>query len=210
MGIRASLVAQLVRNLPAVQETQVWSLGREDPLEKGVATHSDTLAWRIPWTEEPGGLQSMGSQRVGHNCATNFCFQFSSVHLLSHVWLFATPWIAACQASLSITNSRSLVILMFIESVMPSNHLILYRPESVMPSNHLILYRPLLLLPLIFPSIRVFSNESVLSIRWPKYQKFSCSISPSNEYSGLISLQSKGLSKVFSNTTVQKHQFFGA
>ena len=196
MGIRASLVAQLVRNLPAVQETQVWSLGREDPLEKGVATHSDTLAWRIPWTEEPGGLQSMGSQRVGHNCATNFCFQFSSVHLLSHVWLFATPWIAACQASLSITNSRSLVILMFI--------------ESVMPSNHLILYRPLLLLPLIFPSIRVFSNESVLSIRWPKYQKFSCSISPSNEYSGLISLQSKGLSKVFSNTTVQKHQFFGA
>ena len=96
---RASLVAQLVRNLPAVQETQVWSLGREDPLEKGVATHSDTLAWRIPWTEEPGGLQSMGSQRVGHNCATNFCFQFSSVHLLSHVWLFATPWIVAWTTS---------------------------------------------------------------------------------------------------------------
>ena len=87
-----------------------------------------------------------------------------------------------------------------------------------MPSSHLILCHPLLLLPSIFPSIRVFSNESVLRIRWPKYQSFSFSISPSNEYSGLISfrmdwldsLQSKGLSRVFSNTTVQKHQFFGA
>ena len=89
--------------------------------------------------------------------------------------------------------------------------------ESVMPSNHLILCHPLLLLPSIFPSIRVFSNESVLPIRWPKYWSFSFNISPSNEYSGFplgwtgwISLQSKGLSRVSSNTTVQKHQFFGA
>ena len=86
--------------------------------------------------------------------------------------------------------------------------------KSVMPSNHLILCHPLLLLPSIFPSIRVFSDESVLCIRWPKYWSFSFSISPSNEYSGLISfrisLQSKGLSRVFSSTTVQKHQFFGA
>ena len=90
--------------------------------------------------------------------------------------------------------------------------------ESVMPSNHLILCHPLLLLPSIFPSIRGFSNESVLCIRWPKYRSFSFSISPSYEYSGLISLgwtgwvslQSKGLSRVFSNTTVQKHQLFGA
>ena len=90
--------------------------------------------------------------------------------------------------------------------------------ESVMPSSHLILYRPLRLPPSIFPSIRVFSNESVLCIRWPEYWSFSFSISPSNEYSGLISfrmdwlisLESKGLSRVFSNTTVQKHQFFGA
>ena len=90
--------------------------------------------------------------------------------------------------------------------------------ESVMPSNHLILCHPFLLLPSIFPSIRVFSNESVLHIRWPKYWSFSFSISPSNEYLGLISLgwtdwislQSKGLSRVFSNITVQKHQFFGA
>ena len=94
---------------------------------------------------------------------------------LSHVWLFATPWTAARQASLSITNSQSLLKLMSI--------------ESVMPSNHLILCRPLLFLPSIFSSIRVFSNESVLHIRWPKYWSFSFSISPSNEYSGLISFR---------------------
>ena len=96
--------------------------------------------------------------------------------------------------SLFITNSRSLLKLMSIESVMASNHLILCHP---------------LLLRSIFPSIRVFSNESAFHIRWPKYWSFSFSISPSNEYSGLISLQSKGLSGVFSNTIVQKHQFFG-
>ena len=128
----------------------------------------------------------------------------SSVQSLSCVRLFATPWIAARQASLSITDSRSSPKLMSI--------------ESVMPSNHLILRVPLLLPPSIFPSIRVFPNESVLRIRWPKYWSFSFNISPSNEYPGLISLrmdcwislQSKGLSRVFSNTTVQKYQFFGA
>ena len=127
--------------------------------------------------------------------------QFSSIQLLSRVRLFATPWTAAHQAFLSITNSRSLLKLMSFESVMPSSHLILCCP---------------LLLPSIFPSIRVFSTESVLRITWPKYWSFSFSINPSNEYSGLISfgwtdwisLQSKGLSRVFSNTTVQKHQFF--
>ena len=101
--------------------------------------------------------------------------QFSSVQLLSHVQFFVTPWTAAHQASLTITNSWSLLKLMSI--------------ESVMPSNLLILYRPLLLPPSIFPSIRVFSNESVLRIRWPKYWSFSLSISPSNEYSGLISFR---------------------
>ena len=98
--------------------------------------------------------------------------QSQSVQLLSRVRLFATPWTAARQASLSIINSQSLLKLMSI--------------ESVMPSNHLILCCPLFLLPSIFPSIRVFSNESVLCIRWPKYWSFSFSISPSNEYSGLI------------------------
>ena len=124
------------------------------------------------------------------------------VQSLCHVQLSATPWIAVHQASLSITNTWSLLKLMSI--------------QSLMPTNHLILCHPLLLLPSIFPSIRVFSSESVLPIRWPKYWSFS--ISPSNEYSGFISfridwfhlLQSKGLPRVFSNTTVQKHQFFSA
>ena len=126
----------------------------------------------------------------------------SSVQLFSHIQLFVTPCTAAHQTpSLSITNSWSLLKLML-----------------VMPPNHLTLCHPLLLPPSIFPSIRVFSNESVLHIRWPKYWSFSFSISPSIEYSGLISfgwtgwisLQSMGLSRVSSNTTVQKHQFFGA
>ena len=100
---------------------------------------------------------------------------FCSVQSLSRVWLFVTPWTAARQASLSIINSQSLLKLMFI--------------ESVMPSNHLILCHPLLLMPSIFPSIRVFSNESVLRIRWPKDWTFSFLINPSNEYSGLISFR---------------------
>ena len=101
--------------------------------------------------------------------------QFSSVQSLSHVQLFATPWITACQASLSITNFWSLLKLMSI--------------ELVMPSSHLILCRPLLLLPPIPPSIRVFSNESTLRMRWPKYWSCSFSISPSNEHPGLISFR---------------------
>ena len=103
----------------------------------------------------------------------------SSVELLSCVWLFAIPWAAARQASLSIANSQNLLKLMSI--------------ESVMPSNHLILCHPLLLLPSSFPSIRVFSNESVLHIRWSKYWSFSFSISPSNGYSGLISFRMEWL-----------------
>ena len=104
-----------------------------------------------------------------------------------------TPWTAALQDALSFTISQSLLKLISIESVMLSNHLILCRP---------------ILLPSVFPSIRVFSNELALPIRWPKYWSFSFSISTSNEYSELISLQPKGLSGVFSSTIVQKHQFF--
>ena len=104
-----------------------------------------------------------------------YCRQLSSVQSLSHVQLFATPWIAARQASLSITNSHSTLRFMPI--------------ESVMPSSHLILCRPLLLLPPIPPSIRVFSNESILCMRWPKYWSFSFSISPSSEHPGLISFR---------------------
>ena len=158
------------------------------------------LSRRIPWTEKPGGLQSMGLQRVGHDWVTQkqqqsgikkkkgkrkrekglypLLLKFSSVHLLSCVRLLATLWTAACQASLSITNSQRLVKLMSI--------------VSAMPSNHLILCCTLFLLPSIFPSVRVFSSELVLCIRWPKYLSFSFSISPSNEYSGLILLGGTG------------------
>ena len=130
--------------------------------------------------------------------------QFSSVQSLSCVWLFATPWTAAPQASLSITNSRSRPKPMSI--------------VSVMPSNHLILCHPLLLLPSIFPNIRVFSNESALHIKWPKYCSFSFNISPSNEHPGLISFSMdwldlfavQGTLKRICNTTIQKHQFFSA
>ena len=100
--------------------------------------------------------------------------QFISVQSLSRIWLFVTQWTAACQGSLSITNSRSSLKLMSIESVMPSNHFILCCP---------------LLPPSVFPSIRVFSNESAFHIRWPKYWSFSFSIHPSSEYSGLISFR---------------------
>ena len=126
-----------------------------------------------------------------------------SIQLLSHIQLFVTSWTAVGQTSLFIANSWSLFKLMSI--------------ESVMPSNHLILCCPLLLPQSIFPSIRVFSNGSVLHIRWLKYWSFSFNISPSNEHSELISFrmdywisfQSKGHTRVFSNTTVQKHQLFG-
>ena len=131
-------------------------------------------------------------------CLCNSYAVFSSVQSLSHVRLLVTPRTAACQASLAITNSWSLFKLMTIESVMPSNHLILCRPLLLQPS--------------------IFSNESALCIRWPKFWSSSFSISPSNEYSGLISfrmtgwisLLSKGFLRVFSSTTAQKHQFFGA
>ena len=147
---------------------------------------------REKWKESPVTLIENDG---GYSWLTD-SFQFG---LLSHVWLFATPGTAACQASLSITNSQSLLKLMSI--------------ESVMPSNHFIFCCPLLLLSSIFPNIRVFS---VLCIRWQKYwSSVSASVHPMNiqdwfplGLTGWISLQSKGLSRVFSNTTVQKHQFF--
>ena len=172
--------------------------------------HLNFISWRRKWQPTPvflpgkshgqrsqEGYSPWSHKRVRHN--------FIIIQLLSRIWLFVTPWTAACQASLSITISWSLLKLMSV--------------ESVMPSSHLILCCALLLLPAIPPSIRVFSNESTLCIRWPKYWNFSFSISPSKEllgwcsllgWTGWISLQSKGLSRVFSYTIVQKHQFFGA
>ena len=133
-------------------------------------------------------------------CSTTLIIQ--SVQFSRSVMSDLAPWTAALQASLSMASSWSLLRLMYIESVMPSNHLIPCRPLLLLPSN--------------FASIRVFSNESVLHIRWPKNWSFNFNISPINEHpelislgwTGWISLQSKGLSRVFSNITVQKHQFF--
>ena len=167
----------------------------------------DLLSMVLPIRTRP----SFPSVSLSHQEASISILSFSirgsvsqSVQSLSHVQLFVTPWTAAHQDSLFITNSWSLPKFMSI--------------ESVMPSNHLILCRPLLLLPSIFPSIRVFTNESAFRISWPKYWSFSFSISPSNEHPGLISfrmdwldlLAVPGTLRVFSNTTVQKHQFIGA
>ena len=226
MSRGASLVAQMVKNLPAMQGTPVQSLAWEDPLEEEMATHSSILAG-VPWTEESSRPQSIWGRKELDNTkqitrarahthththpvfyAVGLCWLSilniaactSVVQSFSPVWHFTTPWTVPHQAFLSFTISLSLLKLMSI--------------ELVIPSNHLILYHPLLLLPSIFISIRVFSSQSALHIRWPKYWSFSFSISPSSEYSGLISfrisLQSKGLWRFFSKTIVQKYQFFGS
>ena len=178
-------------------EMQVRSRGQEDPLEK---------EWlgRSPGEGKGYLLQYSGLENPMDCIVHEFTKSWTqSVQSFSHVQLFATPWTTACQSPLSITNSQSLLKIMSI--------------ESVMPSNDLILTCPLLLLPSIFPSIRVFSSESILDNRWPKYWSFSFIIFPMNiqdwfplGLTGWISLLSKGLSRVFSNTTVQKHEFFGA
>ena len=179
--------ARMLSGLPFPSPRDLPDPGMESMSPAPPALQADSL----PLTESPGKPPNIASVS-------------QSVQSLSHVWLFVTPWITARQASLSITNSRSSPKLMCL--------------KSVMPSSHLILCHPLLLLPPIPPSIRVFSSESTLHVRWPKYWSFSFKISPSNEHpgwspwgwTGWISLQSKGLSRVFSNTTVQKHQFFDA
>ena len=163
--------------------------------DPGIEPKSPALAGRF--------ITSMPPESLMFTLVHVYCTpQFSSVQSLSRVRLFATPWIAARQGSLSITNSWSLLKFMSV--------------ESMMQYNHFILYRHLLLLPSIFPSIRVFSNESTLCMRWPKCWSFSFSISPSNEYLGLISfrvdwlalLAVQGTLKSLLQTTVQKHQFF--
>ena len=219
-----------------MQESWVWSLGQEHPLEKGMVTHSSIFAWRIPWTGDPVGPQPMGPKRVEHNWVIlsvtwsqrmltwnkvdligveisrrtewilgdkiwRTCICISSVQSLSHVWLFVTPWTAARRASLSITNSRSLLKLMFIESVM--------RPtisSSVIPFSSCLQSFPV---SGSFPVSSFFASggQSIGA---------SASVLPMNiqdwfplGWTGWISLLSKG-SRVFSNATVQKHQFFNA
>ena len=161
-----------------MRETWVQSLGREDHLEKEMAIHASILAWRIPWTEKPSRLQSTGSQRVGHDWVTSPSYLYPNIRFWHQkeenlISVFLND--AAGQASLSITISWSSLRLTSI--------------KSVMPSSHLILGLPLVLLPPISPSIRVFSNESLLRMRWPKYWSFSFSIIPSKEIPGLISFR---------------------
>ena len=181
----------MVKKLPAMQETLVWSLGQEDPLEKEMATHSRTLAWKIPWTEEPGRLVDYIPWGLKESDKWYILFIGYFKHFMTgvaytskdcHCCLVAKSCLTFCypmdcisQASLSSTISPSLLKLMSI--------------ESVIPSNHLILCHPLLLLPSIFPNISVFSSELAFHINWLKYWSFSFSISPSSEYSGLISFR---------------------
>ena len=161
--------------------------------------YSGLISFRMDWFDLLAAQGTLKSLLQRHSPKLT-----SSVQSLSRVPLFSTPWTASWQAPLSITNSQSLLKLMFI--------------EALMSSSHLILCRPLLLPPSIFPSIRLFSNESVLRISWSKYWSFSFSTSPSSEHSGLISfrmdwldlLAVQGTPRVFSNTTDPKHQFFGA
>ena len=181
-----------------------------------MATHSSILVRRIPWTEEVGRFWSIGSQKGRHDWS-DLARKYWLYHIIIHVFVplsvqfsfsvvsnSVTPWTAAHQTSLSITNSRRLLKLTSIESVIPSNHLILCHPLPLLPSN--------------FPSIRVFSKESVLHIRCQSIGvSASASVLPMNIHdwfplalTSWISLLSKGLSRVFSNTTVQKHQFFSA
>ena len=180
-------------------------------VEKEMAIHSSTLAWKIPWMEEPGGLQPMGLQGVGHDWVTSL----HSLHTLSLEKEMAThssilawripwteeqvghgPWGHRELDTTEVTEHAPIVSLKFVDwfhfpiSNGSTQTLLKFLSiESVRPSNHLILCHPLLFLPSIFLSIRVFSKESVLFIRWPKYWSFSFSISPSNEYSGLISFR---------------------
>ena len=156
-----------------------------------MATHCSILAWEIPWTDTLVGYISWEHKSwtwlsVGHHQNV-----VAVIQSLSCVQFFATTWTAACQASPSFTISQSLLKLMFI--------------ELVIPSNHLILCRPLLLPPSIFPSIRIFSNESALHIRWPKYWSFSFNISPTNEYSGLLSFR-KSLLTIMENIDLFSNQ----
>ena len=172
--LKCASIAQRTKNssvlfcsLGLTRKAQVWlfSFGSQISVSRNFQLLQSCLTLCHPLDCSPPGSSVHGILQA----------RFSSVQLLSCVRLFATPWTAPCQASLSITNSWSLLKLVSI--------------ELVMPSNHLILCRPLLLLPSFFPSIKVFSNESVLHIKWPKYWSFSFSISPSNEYSGLIFFQ---------------------
>ena len=181
----------VVKNLPAMQEMRVWCLSLEDSLEKEMATHSSILAWRIPWTEEPEGLES------------------SSVQSLSCVWLFMTPWTATRQASLSITNSWSLLKLMSVwvsDAIQPSHSLLSPSPPAFNLSQHQGLFKWVSSFALGGRSIGVSASASVLPMNIQDWFPL--------EWTGCISLLSKGLSRVFSQhhsskaSVLQRSAFF--
>ena len=169
-------VGSVVKNLSGIQEMRVQSVEWEDPLEKEMATHSNILAWEIPWTEEPDGLQSMGSHRGRHNLATkqrqHMCVLLLLLLSLSVMSDFLWPF----------EHMPGFPVLHYLLEYAQTH--VHWVGDAIQPSHPL---SPLLLLLSIFPSIRVFSSELALCIRGPKYWSFSLSISPSNEYSGLIS-----------------------
>ena len=175
-----SLVAQTVKHLPAVRETRVWFLGWEDPLEKEMAIHSSILAWEIPWTEEPDMLQSMGSQRVGHDWATSLHFEYTNNVYVMYIWccFSVTQSCPILCNSMNCMNSVNCSMLGFPDLAQTHVHWV---DDAIQPSHPL--SPPPLALNL--SKIGVFSNESTLHIRWPKYWSFSLS----NEYSGLISFR---------------------
>ena len=187
----------MVKNLPAMQEIWVRSLSWKDPLEKGMATHSSILAWLIRWTEEPGGLQSMDSQRVGHKWVTNIQFSCSVVspsfqpNGLQHarpLWPLPTPGVYSNSCPLSQWCHPTIS-----SSVVPYSSCFQSFPASGFPMNRLVTSGG--------QSIGVSASASVLPMNIQDWFPFG--------WIGWISLQSKGLSRVFSNTTVQKHQYFG-
>ena len=178
-----------------MQETRVWSLGREDPLEKWMATHPSILAWRSPWTEGPGGLQSTGSQRVGRDWVANTC-TFTSLGTQQTERKVLTERLHGGHYQSNSVQLRSTLCDPMDCSApgLPVHHQLPeftqthahWVSDAIQPSHPLSPPSPL---PWIFPSVRVFSNESALRIRWPKYWSFSFSISPSNDHSGLISFR---------------------
>ena len=198
----------VVKNWPAMQEMQVWSLGQKDPLENEMATRSSILAWEIPWTEEAGGLQSMGSRRVRDNSAIK---SPPPPGFSSHHWAIAQSCITLCDPM----DCSMLGFPVYHQLPELTQTHIHWVGSAIQPSHSL---RPLLLLPSIFLSIRVFqmsqffaSGDQIIGV------SASALVLPMNiqdwfplGWTGWISLQSKGLWRVFSNTTVQKHQFFCA
>ena len=213
-------VAQTVKNLTAMQETRVRSLGQEDPLEKGMASHSSILAWRIPWTEEPVGLQSLGLLRVGHNWVTNthmIRFILKKHIVMTLIWFSSVQFSSVAQSCPTLCDPMNhstpglpvyhqlpeftQTHVHWVSDAIQSSHpLSSPSPPAPNPSQHQ-----------SFPMSQLFAwggqstGVSALASFLPNQAQ---GWSPS-EWTICISLQSKGLSRVFSNTTVQKHQFFG-